>query len=82
MTATMNRPVDTSHTTESSDASTTPVRTTAARFGLSDDDLEAFGRELDALRDRVRADLGQDDVDYMRRIIKIQKLIKRLEEVE
>ena len=49
------------------------VRTTAARYGLSDETLEAFGAELDAIRDRVIADRGQADVDYMRRVIKVQR---------
>jgi NADPH-dependent stearoyl-CoA 9-desaturase len=49
------------------------VRSTAARYGLSDSDLDAFGRELDALRDRIIADRGRADVDYMRRVIKVQR---------
>jgi linoleoyl-CoA desaturase len=49
------------------------VRTTAARYSLTDEDLEAFGAELDALRDRVLADRGQADVDYMRRVIAVQR---------
>jgi fatty acid desaturase len=35
--------------------------------------LEEFGRELDAIRERVVANLGQDDVDYIRRVIKAQR---------
>jgi NADPH-dependent stearoyl-CoA 9-desaturase len=34
---------------------------------------EAFGRELDALRERVIADLGERDATYIRRIIKAQR---------
>ena len=49
------------------------VRTTAARYGLTDEALEAFGAELDAIRDRIVADRGQADVDYMRRVIKVQR---------
>ena len=49
------------------------VRTTAARYGLSDETLQAFGAELDAIRDRIIADRGQADVDYMRRVIKVQR---------
>jgi len=51
----------------------TTASTTAAAYGLSADDLDELGRELDAIRDRVRADLGADDVDYIRRMIKIQR---------
>ncbi|MFE8070492.1 acyl-CoA desaturase [Marinobacteraceae bacterium S3BR75-40.1] len=37
---------------------------------LSPEDVEAFGRELDQLRDEIVADLGQRDVDYIRGIIR------------
>ena len=40
-----------------------PVRATAERYGLTADQLDELGRELDAIRERVTADLGQDDVD-------------------
>jgi fatty acid desaturase len=40
---------------------------------LTPEQLEAFGAELDALRQRTLADLGQRDVDYIRRIIKLQR---------
>ena len=36
---------------------------------LTRDEADAFGRELDALRDEVVADLGQRDVDHIRRVI-------------
>lgn len=38
--------------------------------------LEAFGRELDDLRDTVVADLGQVDVDYIRKVIKTQRAME------
>src|SRR5512139_1524212 len=38
---------------------------------LSPDEADAFGRELDALRAEVLADLGQRDVDHIRRIIRL-----------
>ena len=59
--------------TSSSEPGPGAERATARRYGLSDADLEAFGAELDAIRDRIIADRGQADVDYMRRIIKIQR---------
>ncbi len=49
------------------------VRATAARYGLTDADLDALGRELDAIRERVVADLGEADVTYLRRVIRWQR---------
>src|SRR3569833_4454412 len=40
---------------------------------LTPEQAEAFGRELDALKERVIADLGERDVTYIRRIIKAQR---------
>ncbi|HSE72139.1 MAG TPA: acyl-CoA desaturase [Nocardioidaceae bacterium] len=40
---------------------------------LTDQQLEAFGAELDALRQRVIADLGEEDADYIRGIVKTQR---------
>jgi linoleoyl-CoA desaturase len=40
---------------------------------LSEADIEAIGRELDAIRDEVRADLGEDDAGYIRRVIAVQR---------
>ena len=40
---------------------------------MTPDQAEAFGRELDALKERVIADLGERDVTYIRRIIKAQR---------
>ncbi|WP_436794249.1 fatty acid desaturase family protein [Actinospongicola halichondriae] len=71
MTATLPRPV--LEATATAPAAAAIERTTAIRHGLTDDQLDAFGAELDAIRDRIIADRGQADVDYMRRIIKIQR---------
>jgi len=38
---------------------------------LSPEDTDAFGRELDALRHAVLADLGQRDVDHIRGVIRL-----------
>ncbi|RYE81272.1 MAG: acyl-CoA desaturase, partial [Hyphomicrobiales bacterium] len=35
--------------------------------------LEEFGQELDAVRQRVLDNLGQEDADYIRRVIRVQK---------
>jgi len=43
---------------------------------LTPDRAEAFGRELDAIRQRVVADLGQADVDYIRRVVKAQRAME------
>jgi NADPH-dependent stearoyl-CoA 9-desaturase len=40
---------------------------------LTPDQADAFGRELDAIKERVIADLGQVDADYIRRVIKTQR---------
>ena len=39
---------------------------------LSEEQVEELCRELDALRNRTAADLGERDADYIRRIIKAQ----------
>ena len=36
---------------------------------LTREEADAFGRELDAIRDEIVADLGQRDVDHIRRVI-------------
>jgi NADPH-dependent stearoyl-CoA 9-desaturase len=41
-----------------------------SRNTLSPDQAEAFGRELDALRAEIEADLGQDDVDHIRAVMR------------
>src|ERR1019366_3456808 len=40
---------------------------------LSPEQLHAFGEELDAIRARVVADLGERDVDYINRLIRVQR---------
>src|SRR4051794_20287886 len=40
---------------------------------LTPDQLEEFGKELDELRNRTMADLGQADADYLRSVIKAQR---------
>jgi fatty acid desaturase len=40
---------------------------------LTPEQVEEFGRELDALRQRIVDDLGQEDVDYIHDIIKKQR---------
>jgi fatty acid desaturase len=52
---------------------TTTVSTTATAYGMTPEKLDAFGAELDSLRKRLADDLGQDDVDYIRRVIRWQR---------
>ena len=40
---------------------------------LTPDQLEAFGKEMDDLRQRILADLGEDDAAYIRGIVKRQQ---------
>jgi fatty acid desaturase len=40
---------------------------------LTDEQVEALGRELDELRHRIVADLGERDAEYIRRMIKAQR---------
>jgi linoleoyl-CoA desaturase len=46
---------------------------TKPKASLSPHQLEAFARELDALRDRVAAELGERDARYIRGIVKLQR---------
>jgi fatty acid desaturase len=46
---------------------------TTAHPQLSDEQLEALGQELDALRNRVTAELGERDAEYIRSVIKAQR---------
>ena len=45
---------------------------------LTPDQLEAFGEEMDALRQRILADLGEDDAAYIRGIVKRQQRLEVL----
>lgn len=40
---------------------------------LNDDEIEEFGREVSAIYDEVKADLGERDARYIRRLIRIQR---------
>ena len=43
---------------------------------LTPEQIEALGRELDELRNRVLADLGERDAEYIRRIIRAQRALE------
>lgn len=66
MTDTMTRP----DTTQTADTETTPADATRAGDGI---DFEALQAELDAIRDDIIADLGSDDADYIRKMIRLQR---------
>ena len=46
------------------------------KIKLTPEQADAFGRELDAIKERVMADLGQRDADYIRRVIKTQRALE------
>ncbi|MGA3254308.1 MAG: acyl-CoA desaturase [Mycobacterium sp.] len=43
---------------------------------LAPEQADAFGRELDAIKEREMADLGEEDADYIRRVIKTQRALE------
>ena len=43
------------------------------RITLTKEQADAFGRELDAIKEREMADLGEEDAEYIRKMIKIQR---------
>src|SRR5271165_7066599 len=49
---------------------------TQPKISLTPEQADAFGRELDAIKERVMADLGQRDADYIRRVIKTQRALE------
>jgi fatty acid desaturase len=47
-----------------------------AKLDMTEAEIARLGREIDAIRARVVADLGQSDVDYIRRIVRAQRLLE------
>ncbi len=43
---------------------------------LTDKQLEAFGAELDAIRQRVISELGEEDATYIRNVVKAQRALE------
>jgi fatty acid desaturase len=63
-------------TTQSTPATATSSATTAPVSGkvpLTAEQLQAFGEEMDAIRQAVLADLGEADADYIRKVVKYQR---------
>ncbi len=59
-----------------SNGSVTEVRNPL--HGLSEEQIEAIGRELDELHDQVKSDLGDRDARYIRGIISLQRRLALL----
>ncbi len=53
-----------------------PARTNTIGRHLTPAEVEQLGRELDALRERIRADLGEKDVAYIKSVIKLQRRLE------
>ncbi|BBY55726.1 acyl-CoA desaturase [Mycobacterium koreense] len=49
---------------------------TQQKIVLTPEQLEEFGKELDAIREAVIADLGERDADYIRGVIKAQRTLE------
>jgi NADPH-dependent stearoyl-CoA 9-desaturase len=47
--------------------------TTESQIPLSPEQIESFGEELDAIRQRVLADRGEPDANYIRKVIRAQR---------
>ncbi len=47
--------------------------TTESQIPLTPEQIESFGEELDAIRQRVLADRGEDDANYIRKVIRAQR---------
>lgn len=50
--------------------------TTLTVPAMSDEDLDQLGAEFDAIRASIQADLGERDVAYIRRLIRIQRRLE------
>ncbi|CAB4748304.1 unannotated protein [freshwater metagenome] len=57
-------------TSTASSATTAPV---SGKVPLTAEQLQAFGEEMDAIRQAVLADLGEADADYIRKVVKYQR---------
>jgi linoleoyl-CoA desaturase len=60
--------------TTAATATTAPV--TTAPGGLTAEEVEQLGRELDGIRDEVLRSRGARDAAYIRRVVKVQRLLE------
>lgn len=45
-------------------------------YRLTPDEVEAFGRDIAAIRERVLGELGEDDARYIRRLVRVQRTLE------
>ena len=50
-----------------------PTPATSGNYSLTPEQLESFGAELDTIRQRILADRGERDADYIRKVIRAQR---------
>lgn len=50
----------------------------SATCHLGEADIQAFGREVEAINSRIMATLGQRDARYIRRLVFVQRLLEVL----
>ena len=63
----------TSETSQTSQTTPTAHSRIAARVGMTPEQLEEFGNEMDAIRQRVIGQLGEEDATYIRNVVKMQR---------
>ena len=74
MTAMLDRTTDTTEkTTTTAPRGGVSKTVNGETISLTPEQVEAFGKELDAIRERVVADLGERDLTYIRNVIKAQR---------
>ena len=60
-------------TIERPPAKTKTDQVLSSKYTLTAEQLDAFGDEMDAIRQRVVADLGEVDANYIRKVVKYQR---------
>lgn len=53
-----------------------PTKRPPASAHLTDEQVAELGRELDAIRDEIFADRGAEDAAYIRRVIRVQRVLE------
>jgi fatty acid desaturase len=82
MTAMLERTIDQTTDETTIEAPQAPERKTITKMvgdktvSMTPEQADAFGRELDAIRERVFADLGERDATYIRRVVKAQRALE------
>ena len=74
---TLETPVDEPIVDETPTAAPTLTKVVGGKtVTMTPEQADAFGRELDAIRERVIADLGERDATYIRSVIKAQRALE------